>query len=256
MTTNVSIFHGVLAGLAASIGAMVNATAGGGTLVSFPTLTALGVPSLTANATNMVAMCPGYLAGTYAQRDELTGLGRALRLRVSCAAVGGLVGALLLVASSDELFTAIVPFLVLGSAAMLAAQDPLRRSLARRRRGSTVPNNPPFEVLSLFFAACYGGYFGAGLGIVLLAVMGLFSTLRFNQLNAIKQLLSIAIGLSSALFLAFSSHVSWVLVAYMVPGSLIGGTAGGRLASHIDPRHLRAAVVTCGCLVGLVYFLT
>jgi uncharacterized membrane protein YfcA len=145
----------------------------------------------------------------------------------------------------------IVPILVLASTALLAAQEPLRRWLARRRPSAS--GLAVVEAGCLFLAACYGGYFGAGLGIILLAVLGLFSALRFNQLNAIKQLLSIVVGVTSATFLAFSSHVEWALVACMVPGSLVGGALGGRLATRVDPGRLRAAVVVCGCVIAVVY---
>jgi uncharacterized membrane protein YfcA len=252
--TDLSTLDYVLAGVAAAVGAMINASAGGGTLVSFPTLTAIGVPALSANATNMVGMCPGYIAGTVAQRNDLAGLGPSLRSRVVCAAAGALVGAVLLVSTSERLFREIVPILVLASTALLAVQEPLRRWLARRRPSAS--GLAVVEMGCLFLACCYGGYFGAGLGIILLAVLGLFSALRFNQLNAIKQLLSIVVGVTSATFLAFTSHVEWALVACMVPGSLVGGALGGRLATRVDPGRLRAAVVVCGCVIALVYALT
>lgn len=252
--TQFSVLDCVLAGTAAAVGAMINASAGGGTLVSFPTLTAIGVPALSANATNMVGMCPGYIAGTVAQRNDLAGLGRSLRGRVVCAAAGALVGAVLLVSTSEKVFREIVPILVLASTALLAAQETLRRWLARRRPSAS--GLAVVEMVCLFLACCYGGYFGAGLGIILLAVLGLFSSLRFNRINAIKQLLSIVVGVTSATFLAFSSHVEWVLVACMVPGSFIGGSVGGRFATRVDPARLRAGVVVVGFVIGVIYAVT
>jgi uncharacterized membrane protein YfcA len=245
----------VLAMCAAGVGAIVNATAGGGTLVSFPTLVALGVPPVGANATNMIAMCPGYFAGTYAQRVDLAGLRPALRVQAVCSVFGGVAGAALLL-MTEELFREVVPFLILASALLLAVQVPLRRVLSRRELTAPRSGVAPGQLATLFVAACYGGYFGAGLGIVLLAVLGLFSPLPFNRLNAIKQLLSVAIGVSSALVLAFTRHADWALVAWMMPGAFLGGTFGGRVVSRVNPDVLRVVVVIAGCAIAAVYFVT
>jgi uncharacterized membrane protein YfcA len=240
-----------VAAAAAAVGAgAVNALAGGGTLISFPVLTAVGVPSVNANATNTVALCPGYVGGTYALRNEIAATGQPLRTRLVISAVGGLTGALLLMLTSNAVFRAIVPYLILLSCLLLAVQDPLRRWVVRHRgEGRMVP----LELGGIFVAAAYGGYFGAGLGIMLIAVLGLFSSVPFVQLNAVKQPLAAAINLAAAGFLVFSGKVEWTLAAVMAPAALVGGAIGGQLTRVIPGRTLRWVVVGIGVVVSIGY---
>ena len=235
---------------AAAIGAgAVNAIAGGGTLISFPVMTAIGVPGVKANATNTVSLCPGYIGGTWAQRKDLAHIDAPLRAPLIVASVGGLVGSILLVLSSEAMFRAIVPYLILAACALLAVQVPLRRWLFGRVRAE----HRAVELAAVGASAVYGGYFGAGLGIMLIAVLGLFSDAPLNTVNALKQLLSIAVNLCAAAFLVFSGKVVWSLVAVMAPMSLLGGAIGGRLASVINPTLLRVLVVVYGVVVAIVY---
>lgn len=237
---------------ASAVGAgIVNAIAGGGTLISFPTMTALGVPAVQANATNTVSLCPGYIGGTFAQRTELEGLGGEVKALLVASALGGLAGSILLVLSSEAVFRSIVPFLILAACLLLAAQARLRRWLFGRGEHRA---HPGVEVAAVGFAGVYGGYFGAGLGIMLLAVLGLLSDHPLTKVNAVKQLLSIAVNVFAAGFLVFSGKVEWTLVAVMAPASLVGGNVGGRLANVIPAATLRAAVVVYGIIVAVVYF--
>ena len=135
-----------------------------------------------------------------------------------------MTGALLLLVTSDAVFRSIVPFLILLSCLLLAVQDPLRRWVASHRAGDELR---AAELTGIFLAGTYGGYFGAGLGIMLIAVLGLFSSVAFTQLNAVKQPLAAAINLSAAAFLVFSGLVEWTLVAVMAPAALVGGALGG-----------------------------
>jgi hypothetical protein len=147
-----------------------------------------------------------------------------------------------------------VPVLILASTLLLAVQPVLRRRLQARGSASSGTSEVGSRQLAgLFVAACYGGYFGAGLGIVLLAVTGLYLARPFQELNALKQLLSVVIGLCSAAFLAFTPHVDWSVAAWMAPGSLLGGAAGGRLVGRVNPSVLRATVVVCGTIIGVTY---
>ena len=239
-----------VAAAAAAVGAgAVNALAGGGTLISFPVLTAIGVPSVNANATNTVALCPGYVGGTWALRNEIAATGQSLRARLVVSGVGGLVGALLLLSTSNAAFRAIVPYLILLSCLLLAVQDPLRRWVARHRAGDL----RVAELVGIFLAGAYGGYFGAGLGIMLIAVLGLFSGVPFTQLNAVKQPLAAAINLSAAAFLVFSGKIEWTLVAVMAPAALLGGALGGRLSTFLPAERFRVGVVTIGVIISVVY---
>lgn len=251
--TDISGLAHLAAGAAAVGAGIVNAVAGGGTLISFPILTAIGVPSVHANATNTVSLCPGYIGGTFAQRADLDGMKSELRTRSVVAVFGGLTGSILLIVSSEAVFRQIVPYLILAACVLLAVQDRLRAWLASRRREGG--SHAVLELCSVGAASVYGGYFGAGLGIMLMAVLGLFSELPFNRLNAVKQLLSFLVNISAAAFLVFSGKVEWTLVAIMAPASLIGGHFGGRIASSLPPRKMRAAVIVFGVIVAIAYLL-
>lgn len=243
----------VAAGAAAVGAGVVNAIAGGGTLISFPVLTAIGVPSVHANATNTVSLCPGYFGGTYAQRRDLEGQREGLVPKLVAAALGGLAGGILLVVTSEAVFRRAVPFLILGATLLLAFQDRLRRALFEHRHPGG-RRHAILETAAIAVASVYGGYFGAGLGIVVIAVLGLFSELPFTRLNAVKQLISLTVNICAAGFLVFSGKVEWSYVAVMAPAALAGGNLGGRLAGVLKPMILRRFVVALGLVVSVVYF--
>lgn len=250
--TDISALAHVGAAAAAMGAGMVNAIAGGGTLISFPVLTAIGVPSVRANATNTVSLLPGYLGGVAAQREDLKGLSRTVRPQLVASAVGGLVGSILLIVTSESVFRALVPFLILASSILLAVQDRLRSWIFTP--GEHHESHLVAQVACVGFAAVYGGYFGAGLGIMLIAVLGLFSDLPLTRLNAVKLLLAFVVNLSAAAFLSFSGKVEWSLVLVMAPAALVGGNLGGRLAKVLPPKKLRAFVVSFGVIVAIIYF--
>ena len=220
-------------------------------MISFPVLTAIGVPSIRANATNTVSLCPGYIGGTFAQRKDLAGLQRGLRPQLVAAVLGGLAGSMLLIVSSEAVFRNIVPYLILTACVLLALQDRLRSWLLSRSRPDS--SHTTLEVSAVAITSVYGGYFGAGLGIMLMAVLGLFSDLPFNRLNAVKQLLSFLVNVSAALFLVFSGKVEWTIAAVMAPASLIGGHLGGTVASSLPPKKMRLGVIVFGVIVAVVY---
>ena len=248
-----------LVGAAGLVAGGINAMAGGGSLVSFPSLVAVGVDTVSANATNTVALCPGYLGGAVAQRDDLSTAGATHRKLLVAAAAGGLTGAVLLVSTSDDVFDAIVPFLVLFATLLLAVQEPVKKWLnARRARSGEVDDRPaqgrPTTVGAVFTGAIYGGYFGAGLGIVFLAVLGLLLEEPLRKLNALKSLLSLVINVVAAIFLSFSGEVVWELAAVMAVTSLVGGVAGGKLVRVVNPVALRTFVVLFGIAVAISLF--
>ncbi|HEY8769340.1 MAG TPA: sulfite exporter TauE/SafE family protein [Thermoleophilaceae bacterium] len=242
-----------LLGGAGFLAGAVNAVAGGGSLISFPALLAVGQPAVTANVTNAVAVVPGYLGGTIGYRRELQGQRRRAVGLAATSIVGAVCGAILLLVSSEKLFKAIVPFLVLFSAALLAAQ-PLMSKLTRGpRRGGE--HTVRLHAMN-FGAAVYGGYFGAGLGIMLLAVLGLSIDDELQRLNALKGLLSLVIGLVAAAYFAIFGPVQWDAAAVMAVTSLGGGQAGVVLARRLDDRVLRWVVVAFGTAVGIALFFT
>ena len=228
-----SPLHLVAAGAAAAIAGGINAVAGGGTLVSFPVLIGLGVPSVHANVTNTVALSPGYFGGAYAQRASLEEQRTRVRRLLPAAGAGGLVGSVLLVVTSDAVFRDMVPVLILVACALLGFQDLIKRRVFAER-ASAGPDSSPMLAVAVFLAAVYGGYFGAGLGIMLLAVLGLLLDDQLPKLNALKTLLSFTINIVAALFFVFSGKVEWAYAAVMAPCSLVGGHLGGTVAGRLD----------------------
>jgi uncharacterized membrane protein YfcA len=252
----------VFAGGAGFAAGAVNALAGGGTLISFPVLVALGLPPVSANITNTVALSPGYLGGALAQRRGLEGQAHRVRALAVAAALGGLAGSILLILTSDSTFRVLIPALLFVATGLLAFQDRLRVLL---KIGQTDPradqdaavavetSDPRWLVVPVLVVAVYGGYFGAGLGIMLLAVLGIVLHDRLDRLNALKQVLALVINTTAAVFFLFSGRVYWVVALVMAVTSLLGGSAGGRLAGSIKPRHLRTVVVLIGFGVALGY---
>jgi len=241
-----------LLGGAGLLAGAVNAVAGGGSLISFPALLAVGYPSVQANVTNNVALLPGYVGGTLAYRRELAGQGaRARRLGATCA-VGGLIGAVLLDVSPPGVFEAIVPFLILLSCALLVVQPAAARAVERRgHRG-----RPGAVHAGAFLSAVYGGYFGAGLGIMLLAALGAFLPDDMQRLNALKGLLSLVISAVAVVYFALFGPVAWAAAAVMAVTSLAGGQGGVRLARRLSATALRRVVVVFGTAVALVLLVT
>jgi uncharacterized protein len=243
----------LLAGLAAVAGGAVNALAGGGTLITFPTLTALGLPALAANVTNTIAIAPGHLGATLAQRRELRGQrGRLLRL-VPAGFLGGLAGGLLLLVTGEKAFRQLVPFLILLASILLAVQEPVRRWLARRAADGTWEPHEGWSIAPVFAASIYGGYFGAGLSVIVLAALGLVVSDSLTRLNAVKQAVGFAANTGAALIFLCSGQVAWNVALVMAAGAVAGGALGGRLAGRVRPATLRVVVVALGVAVGLVY---
>lgn len=244
----------LLAGLAAAAAGAVNSLAGGGTLITFPALIALGVPPVVANLTNTVALCPGYVGGTLAQRRDLQGQTRRLWTLIPAGVVGGVVGGLLLLGTSEESFRALVPWLILSASALLAVQDPVRAWLVRRLGTAHGAKLERLTWLPVMAASVYGGYFGAGLGVILLAALGLTLAESLTRLNALKLFISFGANVAAAFCFVLSGKVIWSLALVMAIGALIGGTVGGRFAGRIRPVALRWLVVSIGVIVSVVHF--
>jgi len=245
----------IMIGLAAVAGGLVNALAGGGTLITFPMLTAVGIPPVVANITNTVALCPGYIGGTLAQRKDLEGQKRRMWLLLPTGMAGGIAGGILLLYTSENLFRKLIPWLILTATVLLAVQDRMRNwVMARMSDAGHRHLNEAWSMALIFPAAVYGGYFGAGLGVMMLAVLGLVLEDSLTRLNALKQSLSFSINIAAALFFLFSGKVLWTAAAVMAVGALAGGVLGGRMAGRIKPVMLRWIVISIGLLVAGVYF--
>ena len=238
----------IVAGLAAGA---VNAIAGGGSLITFPTLIAIGLPPVAANVTNSIAVCPGYLSSVVGSRADLGGQGRWLRTLIPTCVVGAVLGCGLLLGTPARAFEVVVPFLVLAAAATLAFQRRLRnlvghpRTVAARRQAVTVH-------AVVFVGAIYGGYFGAALGVILVAALALVLDESLNRINALKNVLSATAGVVTVVVFAIFGPVHWGAALTLAPATVIGGYAGARLARRLPAPLLRALIVAFGTVIGLV----
>lgn len=229
--------------VAAGVGAgVVNAVAGGGTLLTFPALLATGLSPVAANATNTLALWPGQLASTWAYRGHLADeRRRALALSLPSIA-GGLLGALLLLRLPERTFEAIVPWLILFACAVLAFQDALRRLVARAEIG----NHPAALWIAQLLIAVYGGYFGAGIGILMLAAMGILLPSSLQHANALKVLFSLLINGVAALWFLLAGRASVAEAALVAAAGIAGGWAGAHLAQRLPPRGMRGFAIAVG----------
>lgn len=224
----------------------VNSVAGGGSLILYPALVAAGLPSVDANVTNSVALWPGYagnvvgLGGTF--RDNTA----TLRRLAVPSVIGAVIGCVLLLVTPGSTFDVVVPFLVIAASLLLAAQPWLKSRLPEEHTG-----NPRVLFLSTGLGAVYGGYFGGGLGVILLAVLGLTLGSGLRVANAIKGGLSLLINTVTVIVFALFGPVHWVLVAAVAPATLLGGVVGGRFAARVNETALRRIVVLFGLAVGV-----
>lgn len=260
---------------AAVIGGAMNAIAGGGTLVTFPALVWLGIPAIVANATSTIALWPGALGSIYGYRAELSGA-RAWAVRFALPSlVGGLVGALLLLRTPGEQFDRIVPWLVLGATLLFLVQRPAMAAIRRfehRDQDSEVPPSHESRVakrpadptersptlLLLFFqfaVAVYGGYFGAGIGILMLAALGFMGFTNIHRMNGLKNWGGLCINVTAAATFAFSHLVDWPVAIAMAIGATVGGFAGSRIAQRVSQDLVRRAVVVIGFGASVWLFL-
>jgi uncharacterized membrane protein YfcA len=243
----------VLLIFAAALAGAVNAAAGGGSLISFPVLLLVGLPAISANVTNTVALCPGYLGGTVGYRDELQGQGGLMRPLTVVSAIGAVIGVVLLQVSSPDTFRSVVPFLLLIACSLLAFQKPLAAWIfSHHAEDGTGGRLSTARNAGTMAAAAYGSYFGAALGVLMLAILGLLVDDSLQRLNALKSYLSLVVNVIGAALFAIVAPVHWSAVAVMVPASLLGGRGGAVVARHIPAPWLRGGVATIGVIVAIL----
>jgi uncharacterized membrane protein YfcA len=243
----------IIAGIAAMAAGAVNALAGGGTLITFPALVALGFPAVQANITNTVALCPGYLGAAGAQFKEIRDQKKRLWILLPPSAIGGVIGGLLLLYTGERTFRELVPLLILLASGLLAIQEPARKWIASRSGRHRQHVVEQWAALPIGIAAIYGGYFGAGLSVIVLSVLGFVMGDSLTRLNAFKQAIALVVNCAAALFFVFTGAVVWTLAAAMAAGAIIGGILGGRLAGRVNPSLLRWVVVATGTVIGIIY---
>jgi len=237
------------------IGGGVSAIAGGASFFTFPALILAGMPPLMANATNFVALVPSNIAALPAFRSELKQLGRAVLVPMIVGGFGGLIGALTLIYLGGGLFAAAVPYLM-GAATFLFATAPWLRKLLHQFHRPDGIRNSPGAMLLLFVFSIYGGYFGAGLGQIILAALILNGHDDFHVANALKNAVISAISLCAVLVYGFSDSVSWIPALIMMAGATIGGFFGGTVSKHVPQKALRLGVITLGSFLTVYYLVS
>jgi uncharacterized membrane protein YfcA len=241
---------GVLAGA-------INSIAGGGTLISFPALVWIGRDPIIANATNAVALWPGSLSAAVGYRRELSTVRRWLLLLVLPSLAGGALGAWLLLRTPTSTFERLVPFLILGATLLLAAQEAVTSRLGVVARAHENPTTTwvTFVFVFQFLVGVYGGYFGAGMGILMLAALGLIGLTDMHQMNGLKNVLAVCINGIAAIYFALSKAVIWRDVLIMTVGAILGGYVGARIARRLGRTFVRRSVVVIGLVMTVAMLL-
>jgi uncharacterized membrane protein YfcA len=237
--------------LVAALGGAINSIAGGGTLLTFPAIVWLGVPPVLANATSTVALWPGSFGSMWAYRGELAGTRAWLMALTLPSVVGGGLGALLLLHTSADRFDEIVPFLVLAATVLFLLQRPITRWLSPSAAEFPEPQptlpQPPWWILPAQLGiALYGGYFGAGIGILMLAALGAMGLTSIHRMNGLKNWGAMCINAVAAFTFIINGAVIWPVALAMAAGGLAGGYGGARLALRAGQVWVRRAVVVIG----------
>ena len=234
--------------IAGFVAGAINSIAGGGSLISFPALLWLGRDPILANAINTIAIWPGSLGGVVGFRRELKSIQRWLLLLVIPSLAGGIAGAVLLLRTPESLFVRLVPILIFGATVLLAGQELVTRRLGVLARAHENPTRGwvIFVFLFQFAVAVYGGYFGAGMGILMLAALGLIGMTDLHQMNGLKNLLAICINIVAAAYFIFRGAVNWHDAILMSIGAIAGGYLGARAARRLGRKFVRYAVVAIG----------
>jgi uncharacterized protein len=237
---------------AAFVAGAINSVAGGGTLVSFPVLLWVGLPSIVANATSTVGIWTASLGGIWGYRRELHGLETRSYLLIVPSVVGGVLGAVLLRITPSSLFDKLVPLLILFATVLFMLQEPVQRLINRNGSsdagaGSWVAGALVFQ----FFVALYGGYFGAGIGILMLAALGILGYTDIHQMNGLKNLLALFINGVAALYFMAMGMVQWQWVLIMAVGAITGGYGGAGVARRIGAKGVRRVVIVVGFSIAL-----
>ncbi len=244
-----------LAVVAAGIGAgAVNTIAGAGSLLTFPTLLAVGYPAVTANVSNNIGLVPGSVTGAFAYRAHLEGQGRRARRVAIGSGLGSITGAALLLLLPSDVFDRVVPVLVIGASLLMLLQPWLAARVTAAREARAREPTRPAELtpaLACFLAGIYGGYFGAAQGIILLATLGGLLPDQLARTNALKNVLALTVNATATVFFLFSGHVAWMVVLLIAVGSVIGANIGAGIGKRVPVPVLRGFIVVFGLVVGM-----
>ncbi|ODS93465.1 MAG: hypothetical protein ABS45_03065 [Comamonas sp. SCN 65-56] len=241
--------------VAAFFAGTLNAVAGGGSFLTLPALIAVGVPSVTANATGTVALLPGYVASIAGSREDMEPApGLSMPLVIVLSLIGGVLGAALLLVTSEAAFNRLIPWLLLAATAMFAFGPQLRRWADGHRAGGAQASRAK-AVAGLLLVAGYGGYFNGGMGILMLALFGLLGQTKLNAMNAIKNLVSTLLTAIAVAIYAVGGIVQWKEALIMMVAATLGGYLGARGARKLPPAVLRWSIVVIGLVMTVLFFI-
>lgn len=246
----------VAIGLAAFFAGGINAVAGGGTLIGFPVLIALGYGAKVSNVTNTIGIWPGTVGGSLAYRSEISRQRSTILAMLPSSIVGAVAGSALLLATPESTFERVVPFLILSACVVLALQDRLTAVVFRSGQPLAHGQNRLLLQVAAFFVAVYGGYFGAAMGIIMLAIFGLFLPEDMQHANALKGLLALVINGMAVIYFSIFADVAWEAAGIMALCALAGGYVGGRVARKLPRTQMRMVAVTYGTVAAIALFFT
>ncbi len=255
MHTSLDFWHAAVAFAAAFLAGAINSVAGGGTLVSFPTLIWLGLNSVGANATSTVAIWPGTVGSIWGYRRELRTVQSRMFLLVAPSLVGGIAGALLLRWTPPALFDRLVPFLILFATLLFMAQEPVQRML--KTADAEAHKSAKWLTGALLFqlgVALYGGYFGAGIGILMLAALAIIGLTDIHQMNGLKTLCGMSINGVAAVYFIWAGMVYWHYVVLMAVAAIAGGYGGAGAARKVGRTAVRRIVIGIGLAMAVSLF--
>jgi uncharacterized membrane protein YfcA len=248
-----SVFEAILLFLSGVLTGMINAVAGGGTFLSFGALTLAGIPPVVANATSSITQFPGYVTSTLAYWDDFRTFWRGALALAVASILGSLLGAWILLQLDNPEFRALVPWLLIAATALFAV-GPYLKPTPKPGQEATVGG--VFGWILQFITSIYGGFFGAGMGVMMLATLGLSQPGDYHRLNALKNMLAVFIAAVAIIVFVWGGVVAWPQAIVMIPGVAIGGWSGVWVARRVPQKYMRWFVITVGLLLAVYYFVT
>lgn len=239
------------------LGGVINSIAGGGSFITFPALLLVGVPPIAANASNTFAACAGYLSGTWALRSEITtGRGKLITLSL-LSAMGGGAGAYLLTLTDDRSFESAIPWLLLFATVVFAFGAQLNKALQRWSQKNRHLGIAHLLLMQLLFigVSVYGGFFNAGLGIIILSYLSLAGHTQINEMNGLKLLFSTTISLCAIILFLINDLIAWHETLAVLVGTLIGGYLAGHLSKRLPQQQVRRAILLASCGITAYFFI-
>jgi len=246
-----SVVEAILLFLSGVLTGMINAVAGGGTFLSFGALTLVGIPPVVANATSSITQFPGYVTSTLAYWNDFRTFWRGAIALAVASIVGSLLGAWILLQLDNPQFRSLVPWLLLAATALFAAGPYLK---PKPKPGQDAPVGSVFGWVLQMVTSIYGGFFGAGMGVMMLATLGLSQSGDYHRLNALKNMLATVIAAVAIVVFVWGGVVAWPQAIVMIPGVALGGWSGVWVARRVPQQYMRWVVIAVGLLLAVYYF--